>query len=150
MSRIDYRKAAPKGMEAFGGVHTYIETCGLPRTLIDLVYLRVSLINGCPYCIGLHTRDLQKNGVGIDKIVLVPVWHESGTVFSVQEKAALQWAEAVTRLGEKGVADADYAAVAAQFSEKEVADLTVAIGLMNAFNRMAISFRRGPDGTFLE
>ena len=118
--------------------------CGLPVTLIDLVYLRVSQINGCAYCIDLHSRDLLKNGVTIDKLVLVPVWHEAETLFTDRERAALRWAETVTRVAETAVPDAEFQAVSAQFSEKEVADLTIAIGLMNLYNRLAISFRTVP------
>ena len=143
-SRIEYAKASPAGYKAFGGVHVYLQNCGLPKELIDLVYLRVSQINGCAYCIDMHSRDLLKLGVTVDKLVLVPVWHEAGEVFSARERTALAWAETVTRVAETGVPDADYEAAAAEFSDKELADLTYAIGLMNAFNRLSISFRVPP------
>jgi AhpD family alkylhydroperoxidase len=142
--RVEYTKASPAGYKAFGGVHVYLQNCGLPKGLIDLVYLRVSHINGCAYCIDMHSRDLLKLGVTVDKLVLVPVWHEAGEVFSARERAALAWAETVTRVAETGVPDADYEAAAAEFSDKELADLTYAIGLMNAFNRLSISFRVPP------
>jgi AhpD family alkylhydroperoxidase len=143
-NRIDYSKASPDGYRAFVGVHAYMQKSGLPKELIDLVYLRVSLINGCAFCIDMHSRDLLKHGIAVDKLVLVPVWHESGNVFSSRERAALAWAETVTRVAETGVPDADYEAAAAEFSDKELADLTYAIGLMNAFNRLGISFRVPP------
>lgn len=143
-NRIDYAKASPEGYKAFGGVHTYIQKSGLPKELIDLVYLRVSQINGCAYCIDMHSRDLLKQGVTVDKIVLVPVWHEAGEVFSTRERRALAWAETVTRVAETDVPDADYEAAAAEFSNKELADLTYAIGLMNAFNRLGVTFRMTP------
>jgi len=108
------------------------------------MYLRVSQINGCAYCIDMHTHDLLKLGVAVDKIVLVPVWRDSGEVFSTRERAALAWAETVTRVAETGVPDADYEAAAAEFSDKELVDLTYAIGLMNAYNRLSISFRVPP------
>ena len=142
--RIDYSKASPEGYKLLGAVHSYIHKCGLPQELIDLVYLRVSLINGCAYCIDMHSRDLIKQGVSTDKLVLVPVWHEAGNVFSQRERVALAWAETVTRVSETGIPDAEYAAVAAEFTEKEVADLTYAIGLMGAFNRLGIGFRVPP------
>jgi AhpD family alkylhydroperoxidase len=142
--RLDYAKASPEGYKAFGAVHVYLQKCGLPHELIDLVYLRVSQINGCAYCIDLHTSDLLKLGVAIDKLVLVPVWHDAGAVFSARERAALAWAETVTRVAETRVPDADYAAAAAEFSDKELADLTYAIGLMNAFNRLGVTFRVPP------
>jgi AhpD family alkylhydroperoxidase len=143
-NRIDYAKAAPEGFKAFGGVYVSLRKFGLPEELTDLVYLRVSQINGCAYCIDMHSRDLLKLGVTVDKLVLVPVWHDAGEVFDSRERAALAWAETVTRVAETGVPDADYDAAAAAFSEKELADLTYAIGLMNAFNRFGIAFRSTP------
>jgi AhpD family alkylhydroperoxidase len=142
--RIDYAKAAPEGYKAFGGVYVAVQKSGLPKELINLVYLRVSQINGCAYCIDMHSRDLLKDGLAVDKLVLVPVWHESRDVFSPRERAALAWAETVTRVSETGVPDADYEAATAEFNDKELADLTYAIGLMNAFNRLGISFRVPP------
>jgi AhpD family alkylhydroperoxidase len=109
-----------------------------------LVYLRVSQINGCAYCIDMHSRDLLKSGVVVEKLVLVPVWRDAGAVFNSRERVALAWAETVTRVAETGVPDADYAAAAAEFSEKELADLTYAIGLMNVFNRLGVTFRTPP------
>ena len=142
--RIDYAKASPEGFKALGAVYAAVQKSGLPLELINLVYLRVSLINGCAYCIDMHSRDLLKQGVTADKLVLVPVWHDAGDVFSTRERAALAWAETVTRVSETGVPDADYEAAAAEFNDKELADLTYAIGLMNVFNRLGISFRVSP------
>ncbi|OCC06219.1 alkylhydroperoxidase [Labrys sp. WJW] len=141
--RLDYNAAAPAGMKALGGVYGYVSQ-SLPRMLVNLVYLRISLINGCAYCIDMHSRDLTKDGLPQEKLVLVSVWHEAGALFNEQEKAALRWAETVTRVAETVVPDAEFEAVRAVFSEKEVADLTIAIGLMNAYNRLAISFRNTP------
>ncbi len=143
-NRIDHTKASPEGYKAFGGIHAYIQKCGLPKELIDLVYLRVSQINGCAFCIDMHSRDLLKHGLNLDKLVLVPVWHEAGDVFSTRERKALAWAETVTRVAETGVPEADYDAAAAEFSDKELVDLTYAIGLMNAFNRLGVTFRITP------
>jgi AhpD family alkylhydroperoxidase len=144
IDRIDYAKASPEGFKAFGGVYVYLQKSSLPKELIYLVYLRVSQINGCAYCIDMHSRDLLKLGVPVDKLVLVPVWRDAREVFSTRERVALGWAETVTRVAETGVPDADYEAAAAEFSDKELADLTYAIGLMNAFNRFGISFRTPP------
>jgi len=143
-TRLNYAGAAPEGYKAFGGVYVYLQNSGLSHELIDLVYLRVSQINGCAFCIDMHSRDLIKLGVSVDKLVLVPVWHDAGKVFSQRERVALAWAETVTRVAETGVPDADYAAAAAEFSDKELADLTYAIGLMNAFNRFGVTFRSIP------
>jgi AhpD family alkylhydroperoxidase len=143
-SRIDYAKTSPEGYKAFGNVYLTVQQSGLPKALVDLVYLRVSQINGCAFCIDMHTRDLVKSGLTIDKLALLQVWHDAGAVFSGRERVALAWAEAVTRVSETGVSDADYAPAAAEFSAKELADLTYAIGLMNAFNRFGVAFRSRP------
>ena len=143
-TRIDYAKASPEGYKAFGGVYLSILKSGLPKELIDLAYLRVSQINGCAFCIDMHSRDLLRAGLNVDKLILVPVWHDAGAVFSARERAALAWAETVTRVAEGGVPDAAYEAAAAEFTDKELADLTYAIGLMNAFNRFGIAFRSTP------
>src|SRR3977135_828604 len=131
-NRIDYAKASPAGYKAFGGVYVYLQNCGLPKELIDLVFLRVSQINGCAYCIDMHSRDLLKLGIPVDKLVLVPVWRDAGEGFSTRERAELAWADTAPRVSETGVTDADYAAAAAEFCDKELADLSYAIGLMNA------------------
>lgn len=149
-NRLDYAKAAPDGYKAFGGVYLYLQNCSLPEDLVLLVYLRVSQINGCAYCIDMHSRDLLKAGCSVDKLVLVPVWREAGAVFSVRERAALAWAETVTRVAETGVPDADYAAAKTEFSDRELADLTYAIGLMNAFNRLGVTFRAVPAAARLQ
>jgi AhpD family alkylhydroperoxidase len=143
-NRIDYAKASPEGYKAFAAVYVTLGKSGLPKDLIDLVYLRVSQINGCAYCIDMHSRDLLKSGLTAEKLVLIPVWDHAREVFSRRERSALAWAEAVTSLDENGVPDADYAAAAAEFTDKELADLTYAIGLMNAFNRFGIAFRSQP------
>jgi AhpD family alkylhydroperoxidase len=143
-NRLDYAKASPEGFKALGGVYVFIQKSGLPKELVNLVYLRVSQINGCAYCIDMHSRDLLKAGIAVDKLVLVPVWRDAGEVFSTRERVALAWAETVTRVAETGVSDADYEAAAAEFSDKELTDLTYAIGLMNVFNRLGITFRTTP------
>jgi AhpD family alkylhydroperoxidase len=119
--RLDYAKASPEGYRAFGAVHAAVQQSGLPHDLIDLVYLRVSQINGCAYCIDMHSRDLLRLGVATEKLLLVPVWREGGALFDVRERAALAWAESVTRVAETGIPDADYAAAKAVFSDKELA-----------------------------
>jgi AhpD family alkylhydroperoxidase len=143
-NRIDYAKVSPDGYKAFGGVYLAVQKSGLPLELINLAYLRVSQINGCAYCIDMHSRDLLKQGLAVEKLVLVPVWRDAGDVFSTRERVALAWAETVTRVAETGVPDADYDAAAGEFSAKELADLTYAIGLMNAFNRLGVTFRSIP------
>ena len=144
--RLDYQKLSPAGVRALGGVYMYVSSSGLPKALVDLVFLRASQINGCAYCIDSHTRDLVKEGVPLEKLMLVSAWREAGNIFSEKERAALQWTEAVTLIAQTSVPDDAFAVVQAQFEPKELSDLTIAIGLINTYNRIAISFRRGPEG----
>ena len=141
--RMNYHAASPAGMKALGAVYGYVRQSGLPSRLIDLVFLRVSQINGCAHCIDSHSRDLLKAGLPVEHLVLVPAWPEAGGIFDEQERAALSWAEVVTRL-DSGVPDSAFEAAAAVFGEKKLADLTIAVSVMNAYNRMAISFRATP------
>ena len=143
--RLDYNHIAPLGAKALGGVYGYVLQSGLSAELVGLVYLRVSQINNCAYCLDMHTRDLIKMGVAIDKLALVQAWEEGDTLFSAAERAALAWAETVTRVVETGVPDSAYEAARRIFDEKQIVDLTIAISLMNAYNRMAISFRNTPQ-----
>lgn len=143
--RLDYNEIAPNGAKALGTVYGYVLQSGLPAELVDLVYLRVSQINNCAYCLDMHTRDLVKEGVKIEKIALVQAWEEGGSLFSATERAALAWAESVTLVAKTGVPDSAYQAARAVFDEKQLVDLTLAISLMNSYNRMAISFRNTPQ-----
>jgi AhpD family alkylhydroperoxidase len=143
--RLDYMKVAPNGVKALGGVYGYVLQSGLPAELVDLVYLRISQINNCAYCLDMHTRDLIKKGVKIEKLALLQAWPEAGHLFTERERAALAWAETVTRVSETGVPDDAFQAARAVFEEKELVDLTIAIGLMNTYNRLAISFRNTPQ-----
>ncbi|MBY5618913.1 carboxymuconolactone decarboxylase family protein [Rhizobium leguminosarum] len=143
--RLDYNQVAPNGAKALGGVYGYVTQSGLPGALVDLVYLRVSQINNCAYCLDMHTRELLKRGVKTEKLALVQAWAEGGSLFSEAERAALAWAESVTRVAETGVPDSAYTAAREVFDEKQLVDLTIAISLMNSYNRMAISFRNPPQ-----
>lgn len=140
--RLDYRKTAPEGARALFGIHDYM-TQSVPRPLLDLVWLRISQINGCAYCVDLHSRVAAELGAPQRKINNIATWWES-PLFDDRERAALAYAEAVTRLPDQRVADDVYGAAAALFPGKAIADLTIAIAVMNAWNRMAISFRQGP------
>jgi AhpD family alkylhydroperoxidase len=143
--RLDYTQIAPAGVKALGGVYGYVMQSSLHPALVDLVYLRVSQINNCAYCLDMHTRDLLKKGQKIEKLALLQAWAEAGNLFDERERAALAWAETVTRVAETGVPDEAYQAARAVFDERELVDLTIAISLMNAYNRMAISFRNTPQ-----
>lgn len=143
--RLDYNEIAPAGIKALGGVYGYIMQGGLSSALVELVYLRISQINNCAYCLDMHTRDLLKKGVKVEKLALVQAWREAGNLFDERERAALAWAETVTRIAETNASDEAYQAARAVFEERELVDLTIAIGLMNAYNRLAISFRNTPQ-----
>ena len=142
--RIDYNEVAPRGMKALAGVHVYASQSGLAPELLTAVYLRVSLINGCAYCIDMHSRELRELGVSTRR----SPWCRSGTrpasCSTPARRRRLAWAETVTRVSTTGVPDSAYEAASAHFDEKELVDLTIAIGMMNAYNRMAISFRSVP------
>ena len=142
--RINYNEVAPRGMKALAGVHVYVSQSGLVPELLTAVYLRVSLINGCAYCIDMHSRELRELGVSNEKIALVPVWQRGRPAVRRPREGRLAWAETVTRVSATGVPDSDYEAASAHFDEKELVDLTIAISVMNAYNRMAISFRSVP------
>ena len=142
--RLAYETLIPDGARSLGGVYVYLSRSGLQKALLDLVYLRASLINGCAYCIDSHSSDLRKDGMTAEKIALVPVWREADGLFDDREKAALAWTEVVTEIADTRAPQADYQAARAVFSEKELADLTLGIGLINVYNRLAISFRKTP------
>ena len=143
--RMDYNAASPDGIRALRRVDGYLLQSGLPKGLLELVYLRISQINGCAYCINKHAGDLLKGGMGLEKVLLVGAWREADGLFDEVERAGLAWAESVTRVADTNVPDADYEAAAAVFDEKQLADLTIAVATMNAYNRLAISFRVPPS-----
>jgi AhpD family alkylhydroperoxidase len=141
MNRLNWSEVAPAGAKALYGVHHYVtNNTALPEELIHLIFLRVSQINGCAHCIDLHTRDLLKT-MPIDKVALLPVWEEVPHLFPDQYRAALAWAEEVTRVSETHASDEAYAAAAEAFEPKDLVDLTIAIAAMNAFNRLGVPFR---------
>ena len=149
-ARINPYKAAPGAYKAMAALGAYGNSSGLEKPLMELVKLRASQINGCAYCIDLHSRDLIKEGLAVEKLVLVQAWREAGGLFDTRERSALAWAETVTRVADTAIPDADFQAASAVFSEKELVDLTIAIGLMNASNRLAIGFRVPPKAVLSE
>jgi AhpD family alkylhydroperoxidase len=142
--RAPYDTLAAEGMKALGGVYMYVVRSGLEKSLVDLAYLRASQVNGCAYCIDMHTHDALKDGATVEKLMLVSAWREAGRIFTPRERAALAWSESVTRVADSHIPDADFDAARAVFSDKELADLTLAIGLINTYNRLAIAFRKPP------
>jgi len=141
--RLEVFKFAPAAYKGLGAAKEYVSSA-LPAELLELVNLRVSQINGCAYCIDMHTRSLLKHGVKIDKVALLPVWDEAAALFTEQERAALAWAETVTRVEQTKVPDADYQQALSVLGEQVLADVTVAVALMNAFNRFGVSMRMQP------
>jgi len=143
MPRLHYASIAPEGYKHFGTLTAYLAKSELGEPLVNLVYLRVSQINGCPYCIDLHWRDLRKLGEDEQKLNAVILWRDM-PFFTERERAALAWAEAVTRLRDQQVSDEEYEDAKRQFTEKELVDLTSAVAHMNALNRIAIGFHVTP------
>jgi AhpD family alkylhydroperoxidase len=140
MARADYYKVGPGGVKALRALEQYLRTSGLEPALMELVKLRASLMNGCAYCVDLHTKDARAKGETEQRLFAVPVWHET-PFFSPRERTALAWTEAVTQIGRSGVSDALYGEAQAQFTEKELVDLTFAVIAINAWNRLAVTFR---------
>lgn len=145
--RLPYETLAPDGMKALGGVYAYVMRCGLEKPLVDLAYLRASQINGCAYCVDAHSHDLLKSGMPVGKLLLLPAWRESGGHFTDRERAVLAWTETVTLVATTRVPDAEFESAQSALTDKEIADLTIAVGLINAYNRIAISFRREPTSS---
>ena len=143
--RLDYFAAAPDVMKAMLGLEKAVVTSGLEHSLIELVKTRASQINGCAYCIDMHTRDAIKAGETPARLFLLDAWREA-PLYTDRERAALAWTEALTLISETHAPDADYAAVAEQFSEAETVKLTMLIAAINAWNRIAIGFRSVPVG----
>jgi AhpD family alkylhydroperoxidase len=141
--RLEYWKLFPEGVNALRGVSKAVTESGLPRELIDLVYLRVSQLNGCAYCVELHTHDLRKAGVPEAKLHQLVVWHES-PLFSSAERAALAWAESLTAISSSHAPDGDYLPLAEHFTPAQISQLTVTIALMNAWNRIGVGMRMPP------
>jgi AhpD family alkylhydroperoxidase len=123
-----------------------VDTSGLEKPLIELVKIRASMMNGCAYCIDMHTKDARAGGETEQRIYALSAWRET-PFFSVRERAALEWTEAITRVGDTHVPDSVYESVKPHFVEKELAALTVAAVVINAWNRIAIAFR-SPAGTY--
>jgi AhpD family alkylhydroperoxidase len=140
--RLDYPKLAPEATRAMYALGSYLAGCGLEHGLLELVKIRASQINGCAFCIDMHTKDARAAGETEQRIYALNAWRET-PFFTDRERAALAWTEGVTRIG-GGVPDDRYAEARGQFSEKELVDLTWAVAAINAWNRVAISFRSVP------
>ncbi len=142
-ARMDFRKASPLGAKALGHLHAFIRECGLEHKLLELVKLRASQINGCAHCIDMHAKELRAAGESEQRVYLLGAWRET-ELYSERERAALAWTEAVTLVADGHVADDVFAEARSQFSEQELANLTLAIVAINGANRLNIAFRTVP------
>jgi AhpD family alkylhydroperoxidase len=145
-TRIDFENAAPGALRAMLALEHYARTSGLEQSLVELVKLRASYLNGCAYCVDMHTKDARIEGEAEQRLYAVPVWRET-PFFTPRERAALAWTEAVTLLGREGVPDALFEEVRQHFTDAELVNLTLAIITINGWNRLAVSFRAEP-GTY--
>ncbi len=142
--RIDFTKVSPDAYKAMAPLQAYVDKSGLDHKLLSLIKIRASQINGCAYCIAMHTRDARKIGETDERMHLLDAWREA-PIYTAREQAALAWTEALTLLTDGHVPDAVFEQVRRQFSEKEIVDLTLAVVAINGWNRIAISLRAVPE-----
>lgn len=146
VARINYAKTAPEAVGIFRGLEVYLRRSGLDPKLRELVKTRVSQINGCGFCVDMHTKDARALGETEQRLYLLSTWREA-PCYSERERAALAWAEALTRVAGDPISDELYAEARRHFDEKELVDLTFAVIAINGWNRLAISFRT-PVGSY--
>jgi len=139
-TRIDYNKVSPGAFRAMFGLEKYVHECGLEPSLLQLVKMRASQINGCAYCLDMHSKDARAEGETEQRLYVLNAWREA-PFYSERERAALAWTEALTLIAENHVPDEIYNEVRQHFSEKELADLSLAVIAINGWNRLSISFR---------
>lgn len=144
--RFNYATHAVDGYRAMAALERYLHQCGLDIALIHMIKLRASQVNGCAYCIDMHWKDLKATGETDQRMYSLDAWREC-PYYTDRERAALAWTEAVTLITNGHAPDAVYEQVRAQFTEKEISDLTLAITTINAWNRLSIASRKEP-GTY--
>ncbi|MBK6730232.1 MAG: carboxymuconolactone decarboxylase family protein [Bacteroidetes bacterium] len=145
--RLNYGEVAPEAMKAMYGLENYVKNSGLEISLYELVKTRASQLNGCAYCIDMHTKDARKAGETEQRLYALNAWRET-PFYTERERAALEWTEALTLIASNAVSDELYALVRKQFTEQEIVALTMAIVAINGWNRLAIGFRTVP-GTYV-
>jgi AhpD family alkylhydroperoxidase len=143
ISRVDFKSQSPEAVGKLIEIGLGLRKSPLGQTILDLVTMRASQINGCALCLDMHVKEAKIHGERELRVYHLPVWRES-PLFSAREKAALEWTETLTRLPEHGVSDEVYNAVRRELSEKEISDLSFAIAIINAWNRINIGFRTVP------
>lgn len=139
-TRLNAYKASPDAIAAMTRLEEYVRDCGLEESLVHLVKTRASQINGCAYCLHMHTSDARATGESEARLYLLSAWRESG-LYTPRERAALAWTEALTRVADTGAPSRDYEQGTAHFTEKEFVDLTLLIGAINVWNRISVGFR---------
>lgn len=144
--RLNYSKVAPDALKAMHELEKYVHGSGLERSLYELVKIRASQINGCAYCIDMHTKDARKAGETEQRLYALNAWRET-PFYTPRERAALAWTEALTLISENEVPDSLYESVREHFDEREIVALSMAIVAINGWNRLAIGFRTVP-GTY--
>jgi AhpD family alkylhydroperoxidase len=142
-ARLNYAKTAPGVYDAMEGLEKYLAQCGLEKSLLYLVQLRASQVNGCAYCLDMHWKDLRAVGENEQRLYSLDAWREC-PYYTDRERAALAWAEVVTLIAQDHAPDAVYEAARSHFSEKELSDLTLAVAAINAWNRLSIAGRIVP------
>ncbi len=145
--RIDYRRVAPGVTEAMRALERYVRESGLEPTLLELVKVRASQINGCAYCLDMHTKDARARGESEQRLYALSAWREA-PFYTDRERAALAWTEALTLVAVDHVPDAVYEEARRHFTEKELVDLTVAVVAINGWNRLAIALRSPVPGSY--
>ncbi|MBX9459465.1 MAG: carboxymuconolactone decarboxylase family protein [Rhizobium sp.] len=138
--RFNFFKAAPEAYKAVAALDDYIQTSGIEKRHIHLVKLRASIINGCSYCVDMHSKEALQTGLPQQWITLISAWKES-PIYDARERALLGWVDAVTNIAQTGIPDEAYEALKVHFSEEDMTKLTVAIGAINVWNRLAVGFR---------
>ena len=141
--RLNPFKASPKGYQAMAALESFVTSSGLERPLLELVKMRASQLNGCAYCLDMHSKDARALGETEQRLYLLDAWRES-PFYTERERAALEWTEAITLIAGHDVPDNVYETVAKQFSEEELANLTLAIATINSWNRLSIAFQVVP------
>lgn len=141
--RLKYYRASPGAYEALKHLQEYLDHSGLERTLLELVKIRASQLNGCAFCLDMHWKEARAAGESEERLYMLNAWRES-SLYSERERAALAWTEAVTLVSQTGAPDDVYEEACAVFDDKQISDLTLAIAAINAWNRMAIGFRLVP------
>ena len=139
-ARLNFYKAAPDAYQAVAALEAYVQNSGIEKRHIHLIKLRASIINGCAYCVDMHAKEALHSGLSQQWINMVSVWKES-PIYDARERALLGWVDAVTNVAQTGVPDDAYEALKAYFSEEDMTKLTVAIGVINIWNRLCVGFR---------